>query len=311
MQKKSDQQQFTVALDALVEQVKEDRSILAAILCGSLSHDTVWAKSDIDLVLVTIDDKKVGPADWALYADGINVHAFLLPRVQFRKIVEGSLRNSFMHSLLAKGRLLYTHDPTLADLCTQLHDIGARDAQVQLLRAATNAIPAINKAHKWFVTRADLDYTALWILYAATPLAQIEVIGARLLVDREVILQALRLNPPFFKMIYADLLNAKKTQKSVQAALHAVDRYLAERAATLFRPVFDYLHEVGEARSCSEIESHFKRNFDVCGVTTACEYLADEGLLGKASTPVQLTKKSNLTVQELAFFYPGEPEDGF
>ena len=53
-------QQFTAALDALVEQVKGDRSILAAILCGSLSHDTVWAKSDIDLVLVTIDDKKVG-----------------------------------------------------------------------------------------------------------------------------------------------------------------------------------------------------------------------------------------------------------
>ena len=56
------QQKFTAALDALVEQVKADRSILAAILCGSLSHDTVWAKSDIDLVLVTIDDKKVEPA---------------------------------------------------------------------------------------------------------------------------------------------------------------------------------------------------------------------------------------------------------
>ena len=50
-------QQFTAALDALVSEIKKDRSILAAILCGSLSHDTVWAKSDIDLVLVTIDDE--------------------------------------------------------------------------------------------------------------------------------------------------------------------------------------------------------------------------------------------------------------
>ena len=61
MKHESIQQKFTAALDALVEQVKGDRSILAAILCGSLSHDTVWAKSDIDLVLVTIDDKKVEP----------------------------------------------------------------------------------------------------------------------------------------------------------------------------------------------------------------------------------------------------------
>ena len=52
-------EQFTAALDALIAYVKEDRSVLAAILCGSLSHDTVWAKSDIDLVLVTIDDKLV------------------------------------------------------------------------------------------------------------------------------------------------------------------------------------------------------------------------------------------------------------
>jgi len=52
------QQKFAAALEALVEQVKQDRSVLAAILCGSLSHDTVWKKSDIDLVLVTIDDKR-------------------------------------------------------------------------------------------------------------------------------------------------------------------------------------------------------------------------------------------------------------
>ena len=38
-------------------------------------------------------------------------------------------------------------------------------------------------------------------------------------------------------------------------------------------------------------------------MTTACEYLADQGLIGKASTAVQLTRRSNVEVQELAFFY--------
>jgi uncharacterized protein len=307
----ANQEKFTEALYALVEQVKEDRSVLAAILCGSLSYDTVWAKSDIDLVLVTIDDKKVVPTDQALDAGGVNVHAFLVPRAEFRKTVEGSIRNSFMHSLLTKGRLLYTHDQTIADLCDGLREIGERDTQIQLLRAATGALPAIYKAHKWFVTRGDLDYTALWILYAATPLAKVEVIGARLLADREVIPQALKLNPAFFKTIYADLLNEKKTPQSVQTALDAIDGYMAQRASTLFAPVINHLREVGETRSCTEIEAHFKRNFDVSGVITACEYLADQGLIGKASTPVHLTKKSNIEVQELAFFSMTELPDGF
>lgn len=298
-------QQFTEALDALVVKVKQDRSILAALLCGSLSHDKVWAKSDIDLVLVTIDDRKVEAGDLTVSADGITVHAMLVPRTAFRRMVDGSVRNSFTHSFLTKGTLLYTHDPTIADLCATLAAIGQRDQQVQLLRAATHALPALDKAHKWFVTRGDLDYTALWILYAATPLAQMEVIGAGLLAGREVIPQAMSLNPALFQTIYADLLNTPKSRDRVRAALDAIDEYLAVRAPAVFGAVLEHLREAGEARSCRDIEHHFRRNFDVEGVTTACEYLADRGLIGKASVSARLTKKSNVEVEELAFFTLG------
>jgi hypothetical protein len=297
------QQKFSAALDTLIEQIKLDRSVLAAILCGSLSYDTVWSKSDIDLVLITIDDRKTASAGLALYADGINVHALLLPRTKFRMMVEGSLRNSFNHSFIAKGRLLYTHDETIAALCSELQRIGERDTQVQLLAAATAALPSIYKAHKWFLTREDLEYTALWMLYAANSLAKIEILSARLLLDREALPQAQKLNPAFFKTVYTDLLNTKKTRKSVQDALTAIDEYLAARTTELFGLVMDHLREAGEARSATEIEDHFQRNFGICGVTGACEYLADRGLIGKAPLPVRLTKKSNTGVEELAFFH--------
>jgi hypothetical protein len=296
-------QQFTAALDALVARVKEDRSVLAAILCGSLSHDTVWARSDIDLVLVTIDDRKVPLSDLALSADGVNVHTMLIPRAAFRQTVEGSVHNSFMHSFLAKGRLLYTHDPTIAALCERLHTTGTRDAAVQLLRAATHALAPLYKAHKWWITRGDLEYTALWILYAATPLAQIEVISAGQLVGREVIPQAMGINPALLKTIYVDLLNAKKTPEGVEAALDAVDEYLSTRARSLFSLVIDHLRETGDVRSSSDLDDHFRKNFDVSGVTAACEYLADQGLIGKAAAPVQLTRRSNVQVEELAFYF--------
>ena len=208
----------------------------------------VWAKSDIDLVFVTVDDRKTEGNAVALNADGVNIHAWLVARGDFRKMVEGSIRNSFAHSFLTKGRLLYTHDPTIADLCATLTHMGERDRQVQLLRAATHALPPLYKAHKWLVTRGDLDYASLWVLYAATPLAQIEVIGAGMLADREVIPQAATLNPAFFKRIYSDLINAPKTRKIVEAALEAIDGYIAARAPQLFAAVLAYLREVGDVR---------------------------------------------------------------
>jgi len=304
------ERRYADALDVLVGQVRNDRSVLAAILCGSLSHDTVWRKSDIDLVLITIDDKRVPASEIALSADGINVHAILMPRAEFRKTVEGSLRNSFAHSLLAKGRLLYTHDPTIADLCDTLQTLGSRDTAVRLLQTGSAALFYLDKARKWLVTRDDLNYSALWILSAATPLAQIEVLLAGQLLGREVIPQAAAINPGFFEVVYRNLLNESKTRQRVQAALDGADGYLALHTPRLFAPVVEYLREVGEARSCKEIEDHFKKNAGLDGALTACEYLADRGLIGKASIATRLTRRSTVDVQELAFFFTADLPDG-
>jgi uncharacterized protein len=311
MADRSPRRVFTAAVDALAAQVRQDTSILAAILGGSLAHDTVWDKSDVDLVLVTIDEAKVSADSISLYADGVNVHALMITRAAFRRLVQGSVQNSFMHSFLAKGRLLYTHDHTIAQLCETLHTLGDRDRELQLLRAAIGVVGPLYKAHKWLLTRGDLEYTALWLLYTATPLAQIEVIGAGQIAGREVIPEALKLNPALFKIVYTDLLHQPVTRARVDAALSEVDRYLANRTPALFAPVFTYLREAGEARGCAEIEHHFSRNLGVDCVTSACEYLADQKLIGKVSLPVRLTKRSTVAVQELAFVHVQQASDPF
>ncbi len=155
------------------------------------------------------------------------------------------------------------------------------------------------------MTRADLDYTALWILYAATPLAQIEIIGRGLLADREVVPQAAALNPEFFKVIYTEMLNSKKTTRAVHAALDAVDAYVGERADLLFAPIVEYLRTPARRDRPPRSRAYFTRQFNVSGVTTACEYLADQGRIGKASIAARLTRTSNADVQELAFFVSG------
>jgi uncharacterized protein len=305
-----EEDRYTAALAKLVENLQEDRSVLAALLCGSLSHDTVWARSDIDLLIITADEKSDRPPFVALDADGIAVHAEVMTRGVFRRSAEGARHNSFLHAYVAKGRLLFTHDPTIEALIERLQVVGDRDTKVQLLSAAVMALYCLDKARKWFVTRGDLSYTALWILYAATPLARLEIIARKLIAGREVIPQAVLLNPDVFRIIYTDLLNAKKTTAQVTRALGTAEQYVRERAPRLFALVLEHLEEAGEARSCSELDDHFKRHYDVDAVVPACEYLAAEGLLGKASLPLRLTKRSTAQVQELAFFAVGAGSNG-
>ncbi len=307
----SQSERFQQAFGALTERLKQDRAILAALLCGSLAHDRVWARSDIDLVLVTIDDKLVPGGSMALDADGVNVHAMMMPRAHFKRLADGAMTNSFMHSLLSKGRLVYSHDDSIAPLLERMRVIGDRDTQILMLGAATEALSSLYKARKWLITRGDYHYSAVYVLGVASALARIEVMRRGQLADREVLPRALAMNPAFFGVLYTGMLTGEKTRESVQAAIDAAEEYLLRCTAEFSKPLVGWLEEAGEARSCTEIDAHFSRSMGVEGVSAACEYLADQGVLGRASVTARLTRKSTADVQELAFYALTPPPTDF
>ena len=167
--------------------------------------------------------------------------------------------------------------PTCAPGCAT---IGERDTQMQLLRAATHALPPIYKAHKWFVTRGDLDYTALWILYAATPLAQIEVIGARPAGRPRGDPAGDEAEPG----VLPDDLH-RPAQRARRRGRPCRRRWTRSTATwpsappTLFAPVHRPPAR-GAARRGRAPRSRTTSSATSTssGVTTACEYLADQGL---------------------------------
>lgn len=295
---------FEAALDTLIEDVRKDDRILAAILCGSLSHDEVWDKSDIDLVLVCKDEKKTATHHVALVEDDINIHTTVQPRGDFRRRLESSVRNTFHHTLLAKGKLIFSRDPSIDAIFKQIGEVGARDSRVHAMQNAQHALTTLYKARKWYEIKDDPAYTALWILVVARALAEVVVGLAGEIVDREAVIAARRLNPALFKLIYSDLLEQPVTRESLTAALTAIEDYLEPRAEELFAPILDYLNEAGgEPRSCTEISHYFRRHYDMHDVVIACEWLSDIGVIDKASTPVKLTTDSQAEVEELAFFH--------
>lgn len=297
---------YEAAVAALVERLKQDRMVLAVILCGSLAYDEVWEKSDIDLILV--GEEKTPQRGFGLVEDGINIHATMMPRSALKKIVEGSLQSAFFHSLLSKGRILYTADDSLPQLYESLQSsIGARDRASQLLNTGSTVFPALAKAEKWFHVKRDLHYTLLWILFTAEALARIEVIANGQVTGREVLQQALRINPVFFRSIYTDLIDGPKDTAALGAALDAINSYLEERIGLLFQPILDHLSEVGGPRSTTELNEHFKRHHQAIDLVSAYEWLADKGIITKVPLPLRLTEKSRVTVNEAGYYYDGEP----
>lgn len=292
-------ERYERAVESLLEKLKDDRLVLAAILCGSLAHDEVWEKSDIDLTLVVSDDLKE-QRGYVLVEDDINVHAWLVSRSRFKALVHGSVQGSFLNSLLSKGKVLFSRDESLEELFATLGHLGGHDREIAMLRTVIPIFPYLDKAEKWLYAKHDPLYCFFWIMKLVDSVASLEILHAGEIPGREVVQQAKRHNPDLIRSLYDDLIEGPKTDEAMKSALKTVRRHLMDRQEA-FAPVLSYLSECGGLRSASEIAHYFKRQTGTEGVEMALEWLAAEGLVQKMSTPVRLMEKSRVAVEEAAF----------
>jgi hypothetical protein len=298
------QRRFEAALASFVERVRQDQTITAAILLGSLAYDEVWEKSDIDVFLITKDEKQAVKG-YCLVEDGLNIHAQLYPRGRFKKMIDGALQSSFIHSAFSRSRLLFTADETLRELYDNVHHIGSRDREIQLMKAATWVLPALAKAEKWLIVKEDVTYSFFWIMRTLDGLAQIEVIMNGEVPGREVIQQALKYDSPFFASVYTELIHGPKDRETIRAALDRINAYLDEKLFLLFKPILEYLTEAGGVRTSTELNEHFAKRAQTESLDFAYEWLADRDVIQKVAAPLHLTEKSRFPVEEAAYYYDG------
>ena len=298
------QKHYRDALSSLVRKLENDRTVLAAILFGSLSYDEVWVNSDIDLWIVMQDGVKEGHV--TLCEDDVNIHAQRIPRSVLKRRIEGDLTGGWLDFSFSKSTLLFTRDESVANWYESIDHIGKRDRSFQLLRHAIFLIPSLNKAEKYFYLKKDFEYSFWWLMQVVRELASIQVLLHNEAPGREVVHQALKYNPRLFDAIYTDFVNQPKTHESVKRVVDQVNRFLEEKTPDLFRPLLDYLSESSEVRKLSEISDFFEKKIQGGGLEAACEWLVRQEIVQKLSSPIHLTEKSRIEVEEPSYYYDGD-----
>ena len=244
----------------------------------------------------------------------IRYYAELFTRNSFKRALEGTLQGSVLHSIHSQFRLLFTKDESIAawlDEADGSHpaQIGKRDLPFQLLRTTADVFYPLEKATKWLVAKRDLHYSFLWIMQAVNSLARVEVVLNGEAPDREALDQALKLNPDFFKAVYLDLIDGPKTEPAIAGALKQLDAYLVERTETLFAPVLEYLAEEDAPRTATDLNTHFAKKIQGSILGYTYDWLADHGFIERLASPLHLTRKSQVTVEEPAYYYDRGPGD--
>jgi hypothetical protein len=311
------EQQYHEAVDALVEKVQKDPYILAAIVSGSFSYAQVWEKSDLDVELIGRDAVRPTQFFFSLVENGVNIHASITPRNAFKRAIESAQQGSFMHSYFSHSTLLFSRDASIQEWYNKnanRNNIGERDKQFQLLDVVASTIPSLIYAEKQFYVNKDCLISFLSLLNVVQGLARIEVLLNNEVPVREVIQPALRYNPDFFNRVYTDLMNCEKNETVIQDTLDAINAYLDERQF-IFQPILDYLIEQKAPRANTELNADLGRSshgksdddseFDEESLDLVCQWLAWKGIVRQVAMPMKLTAKSQIAVEEPAYYYDG------
>jgi hypothetical protein len=302
---------FEAALSQLIERIAEDRYVLAVVLVGSLSTETIWQREALGVWVIEADGvSRRLPSDGKderifriLCENGINIHTEVIPRARFKKMVEGASRTAFSCNFFAHRRIVYSKDPSIESWFKKANAIAVKDQERELLTFSTWTIHAHRHARKRLDIKGDLELAVQETLGAAHSIAHTEIIRQGQVWEQDVIYRAIKGAPTLFRTIYLDVLARPKNRRALSTALDAIDGYLDKHYQAHLRPLLSYLKKQTRVVPLSEISDQFAfSQIHPWHLESACEWLERKGVLQKLSAPFKLTKRSLERVEEPAYY---------
>jgi hypothetical protein len=286
---------YQKALDCLTKRAESDDYIISFMVGGSLSYDTVWEKSDIDVMLVTRDEAT--GSFHGLIENDVFFDTIVSPRDEFRKSILRATDGSVWHSFFSKSKLIHTKDESIHDLYEDIENLGSRDLENLVLLNHVFCRDLINKAKKALHVKEDPAFCLNFIMSSIRRLANIEVLLNRTIPLRESIAQALEFNPDLFHSIFTDLITKPtKDDSTLEDVIWKMDAYIHDKLELIAQPILRLLEKEGELTHY-ELKTRFSEIWLPLNLADFIEH----GLIYQTEAPLRFTRKSNAEMIQPAY----------
>jgi hypothetical protein len=292
---------YRAAADSFIEKIKKDVNVVAVIIEGSLAYDQVWEKSDIDATII-VRDQVLKNDHFCIVEDDITINFYVATRSSFKRFLESISGGSFLHSLYAKGSMVYSSEESLYEYFEEFKKIGQDDLEESIFFLACELLHCYDKCLKWIHVKEDPLYAQYYLLKAAEHISKMEVCLAGEVPTREAIVNASFINPELMSVFYKEAMSHHYSVPEILAAIEKMEQYMEQHLDIIKKPILKYMSD-GEMKTVTMITKYFKT--DGHFIIGILDYLADKGVIAKVSQTIKITPKSKLAVEEIAYQYIG------
>ncbi|NPE06820.1 MAG: nucleotidyltransferase domain-containing protein [Asgard group archaeon] len=281
-------EKYDVALEFFVERAKQDTQVLGIILFGSLAHNRVHERSNINIMVVT---KEGNTGYKRVVENGIPFDIGIYNINAFRRNIFGRRRVAY-HQSLSRSRLLFSRDNSIDDLYKNISEsISGQDQTINrvIYHGATHY--DLYKAEKFLFIKDEPEYAMWFLVHALSEMGYLMCYMNGIFPPREVILQAKKLYPDFYTPLYENLLNSTASKEIIEYTIREAYRFLDEHALKNFELLLNFISDNDGTATEKELNTYAQ---DKGLYFMDMDYLQRRRIIRRTYAPVKLTKKGRI-----------------
>lgn len=233
--------QYQMAFNTIIERLKDNKSILAVMVFGSIVTGDLWEESDIDLIVIT---------DKALYEikniyteeKNIPVHIKLMSHSKLTQLNDQNIKGDFINRIFASSKLVFSKEQDI----TSIYDSGRYYPDIDKQRWSMvylgNVIKRIGIAKKYLAN--DGIYTAYTSsVKAVDDFARLYINYSGYMISNDAITMALNLNDEFKKCVDALFFNNAKSADAIQGIVNYIQEFIDRNIRGISEIVLNFMRQ--------------------------------------------------------------------
>lgn len=283
-----------------VEKIKKDKNILCIILGGSLHYGFVGQGSDINLMAIVKDGKKI-EGNYSCMEDGIVINVDVFERSEYMKKIYSSEETPHYFAYLTNSHILYSVDSALESFILESRSIGKDAYDINIFCEVTDILYYMHVIKKWLDCKRDTIYAQFNFVIISDILSKLEHYFNGITIARDKTVAIRDINPQLMKHFHEEALTKKWTLHECYEALEVLDSYFMSHIDYISNPI-KKLFEIKEKEvlTITEIAKHY--SVYAAFINVGCMYLASKNVIGQTTVSVQLSHKSKIYVEEIAYY---------
>lgn len=245
--------QYQKAFNSIIDRLKGNEAVLAAMVFGSMVTGDLWDESDIDLFVIL--DKKINNIK-NIYTEEkqVPVHIKLMSKSKFLQLYEEDLRGGFMLRMFASSRLVFSKDMDI----TQRYDSGRYypdlDRERWNMVYLGKVLKNIDLCNKYLYN--DGIYTAYGAAVKCVEnFAKLYVNYSGYMISKDAIAMAMNLNDDFRNCVDGLFFNKNDTVTAIENTLKFIEDAVDETIRNTSSILLNYMRGKDSFLSTEDIKN--------------------------------------------------------